>query len=44
MLQTGTARMGGKGDPLGIVQETKIYPCWKMGYAQTRLFSRKWET
>ena len=39
MQQTGTkciqeqARLSRKGDPLGIVQETKDWSCWQMVYA-----------
>ena len=35
------AWLGWKGDPLGIVQETKIWTCWQMVYAQTRICPRK---
>ena len=29
--------MGEKGDPLWIVPDSKIYPCWQMLNAQTRI-------
>ena len=38
MEQTGTkrihvlSRLGGKGDPQGSVQKTKVWSCWKMVY------------
>ena len=31
------AWLGGKGDPLGIVQEIKIWSCWYMVNAQSRI-------
>ena len=31
-------KLGGKGDPLGIAQEIKIWPCKQVVYTQ----SRKW--
>ena len=49
MLQTdakGTqehAQLGWKGDPLGIMQEIIIWPCWKMVYALTRICQTKWD-
>ena len=30
--------MGGKGDPLGSVQETEIWPYYKMVYIPPRIF------
>ena len=27
----------GKGDPLRIVQEIKVWPCWQMVYVQNRI-------
>ena len=35
--------MGGKGDPLGIVQESEIWPYDQMVYAQTRICPRNWD-
>ena len=35
------AWLGGKGDPLRIVQEIKIWPCWQMVFAQTRIYPSK---
>ena len=29
------ARLGGKDEPPGIVQDTEIWPFWQMTYAQT---------
>ena len=37
------AWLGGKGDPLGIVQEAKILLCWQMLYTQTRIRAGKWD-
>ena len=37
------AWLSGEDDPLGIVQEIKIWPCWQMVYAQTRNRPRKWD-
>ena len=47
MQQTSTeredwTRLGGKSDPLGIVQETEIWPCEQMVYAQPRICPREW--
>ena len=39
----GQTWLGEKGDPLEIVQETKVWPCWQMVYAQARTCPRKWE-
>ena len=36
--------LGGKGDPLGIVQDINILPCWEMVYTQTRICPRKCDT
>ena len=36
------ARQGKKGDPLGIVQETKISPYYQKAYVQTRMCSEKY--
>ena len=33
--------MGGKSDPLGIIQESKIWPRWSMVYEQTRIHLRE---
>ena len=35
--------MGGKGDPLGIVQEIKILLYNQIVYAQTRIGRREWD-
>ena len=49
MQQTSTKRvpvktqLSGEGDPLGIVQETEIWPKSLMVYAQTRIQSGKWD-
>ena len=46
MQQTGTkgiqkrARPGGEGDPLGIVQEIKIWPYYQMVYTENRIHPR----
>ena len=37
-------RLGGKGDPMGIVQETEIWSYYQMVYTQTRICSVKWKT
>ena len=31
----------GEGDPLGIVQDSKIYPDYQMGYTLNRKFAAK---
>ena len=40
---TRVGMIGWKGDPLGIVQEIKIWLCLQMVYALTRIFPRKWK-
>ena len=48
MQQTGTKGigdltwLGGKGDPLEIVQEIKIWSHYQMVYTQTRICPRQW--
>ena len=32
-----------KSEQLGIVQEIKIWPCYKMAYTQTRIRPREWD-
>ena len=50
MQQTGTkgiqdnAWMGEKDDWLGTIQKIKVWLCWQMVYAQTRICLRKWDT
>ena len=39
-----TIRLGGQGDPLGIVQETEIWPYEQMVYAQTWIRPEEWDT
>ena len=36
--------LGWEGDPMGNVQEIKIWPGWYMVYAQTRICPRKWDS
>ena len=36
-------RLNGEGDPLGIIQEIKIWPYYQMVYTQTRIRSREWD-
>ena len=36
--------LGGTGDPLWIVQESKIWPCWQMVYAKTRICPGVWDS
>ena len=35
--------IGGKDDPLGIVQELNVWVYYQMIYAQTRIHPRKWD-
>ena len=39
--KTSISNLGGEGDPLGIVQEVKIWPYEQMVYAQPRICSGK---
>ena len=36
-------QLGCQGDPLGIVQEIKIWSCEQMVYSQPRISPVKWE-
>ena len=38
-----SARLGGKGDPLWIVQEMEIRPYYQMVYAKIRIHTREWD-
>ena len=46
MQQTSSqdkTRLGGKGDPQGIVQKIEIWPWYQMVYTQTRINSGEWD-
>ena len=49
MMQTNRERvqdetwLGGKNDPMGIVEKKLIWP-YQMVYAQTRICPREWDT
>ena len=40
---TTLARLGGRGDPLGILQEIEIWTCYQFVYAQSRIRSGEWD-
>ena len=37
-------RLGGQGDPLGIVHKIEVWPYEQMVYAQSRIFPEEWDT
>ena len=50
MLQTSTkgiqeyAWLGKKGDPLGTMQQTKVWTCWQMIYTNQNISYKMWKT